>query len=533
MFEPQSTDEGRQRKVIVRALIVLGVCALVGYEGASAVPRLLGYGPSARPNIVVRRQGAGGPQPVRFGQGFPGGFGGFGGGDLQILKQFDKDGDGRLNADERKAAREYLDSSGRQRRGFGFGGGRRVPAEPGPHLTPADVKSYPNAPLYDAGTLRTLFIQFEETDWEDELTDFYHTDVDVPATVIVDGRTYRDVGVRFRGNSSFRMVPEGRKHSFTINFDFVHADQQLQGYRTLHLLNANQDPTFLKPVLYAEIARDYMPAPKANFMRVVVNGESWGVYPNVQPFNKDFLRDNFNTTKGARWTAPGSPRGRAGLEYLGDSIGPYKRLFEIKSKDDPKAWADLVNLCKVLNQTPANKLEAALAPILNIDGALRFLALDNALINNDGYWTRASDYSIYQDTNGKFHIIAHDYNETVNETEGRGFGGGGVRPFSVDLDPLIGLDDETKPLRSQLLAVPALRAKYLGYVHDIGQRWLDWKKLGPIALTYQALIAADVKSDTHKLYGFEDFNAAGISGESTKSFADRRRAYLMQYTPGN
>jgi hypothetical protein len=108
-----------------------------------------------------------------------------------------------------------------------------------------------------------------------------------------------------------------------------------------------------------------------------------------------------------------------------------------------------------------------------------------------------------------------------------------VRPFSVDLDPLIGLDDETKPLRSQLLAVPALRAKYLGYVHDIGQRWLDWKKLGPIALTYQALIAADVKSDTHKLYGFEDFNAAGISGESTKSFADRRRAYLMQYTPGN
>jgi hypothetical protein len=81
--------------------------------------------------------------------------------------------------------------------------------------------------------------------------------------------------------------------------------------------------------------------------------------------------------------------------------------------------------------------------------------------------------------------------------------------------------------------VPALRAKYLGYVHDIGQRWLDWKKLGPIALTYQALIAADVKSDTHKLYGFEDFNAAGISGESTKSFADRRRAYLMQYTPGN
>ena len=282
-------------------------------------------------------------------------------------------------------------------------------------------------------------------------------------------------------------------------------------------------------MLYAEIARDYIPAPKANFMRVVINGESWGVYPNVQPFNKDFLREYFATTKGARWTAPGSPRGRSGLEYLGENLGAYKRLFEIKTKDDPKAWADLVHLTKVLNQTPMSRLEMELAPILDVDETLRFLALDNALINNDGYWTRASDYSIYEDPNGKFHIIPHDFNETVNETEGRGFGGG-VRPFSVDLDPLIGLDDDTKPLRSKLLAVPSLRARYLRYVRDIADRWLDWKKLGPIATKYQALIAADVKSDTHKLYGFEGFDAASSSSESVKSFADRRRAYLLDYT---
>ena len=42
---------------------------------------------------------------------------------------------------------------------------------------------------------------------------------------------------------------------------------------------------------------------------------------------------------------------------------------------------------------------------------LWFLALDNALINNDGYWTRASDYSLYRDPKGKFHVIPHDMNE--------------------------------------------------------------------------------------------------------------------------
>ena len=43
----------------------------------------------------------------------------------------------------------------------------------------------------------------------------------------------------------------------------------------------------------------------------------------------------------------------------------------------------------MLNETPPDRLEAALAPILDVDGALRFLALEIALVNGDGYWMRA------------------------------------------------------------------------------------------------------------------------------------------------
>jgi hypothetical protein len=212
-------------------------------------------------------------------------------------------------------------------------------------------------------------------------------------------------------------------------------------------------------------------------------------------------------------------------------VEQYKRVYEIKTKDDPASWAALINLCKVLSETPASRLEAALAPILDIDGALKFIALDDALINNDGYWTRASDYNIYLDVKGRFHVMPHDFNETIAVIEGRGGFGGGPgagRPGSVELDPLVGLNDETKPLRSKLLAVPALRVRYLGYVRDIAERWLDWKKLGPLATRYQALIAADVKTDTHKLYSFEDFDAVS-SSESIKGFADARRAFLLRY----
>jgi hypothetical protein len=298
----------------------------------------------------------------------------------------------------------------------------------------------------------------------------------------------------------------------------------------------------------------------------VINGESWGVYVNAQQFNKDFVRDNFGTTKGARWKVPGSPGGRAGLNYLGEDVAEYKRLYEIKSKDDPKSWADLIRLCRVLNDTPPAKLEAALDPILNIDGVLKFLALDVALVNTDGYWTRASDYSIYQDVKGQFHVIPHDMNEALISEGGRGgrgpggpppdfargfppdgfggppLGGGppemgrrGGRGFGPsggpELDPLVGLNDPGKPLRSKLLAVPALRARYIAYVRDIAERWLDWSRLGPLAKSYQAVIADEVKLDTRKLYSTQSFETALDEGEdSLRKFVESRREFLLKVT---
>ncbi len=495
------------------------------------------------------------PPPFRPGQ-FPGGpgrgpgFGGFGE-DRKLVAKFDKNGDDRLDAGERKAARASLAAEGAGGpRGFGgrrggFGGRGVVPGSPGPRLAPADVASYPGAPLYDLATLRTIFLQFESSDWEQELAAFYNSDVDVPAAAVVDGKTYQDVGVHFRGASSYMMIPEGSKRSLNLAFDFVNAKQEIGGYRTLNLLNANGDPTLVRTILYSQIAAQYLPTPRANYVRVVINGESWGVYVNSQQFNKDFTRDFFKSTQGARWKVPGSPGGRGGMEYLGEDAATYKRTYEIKSKDDPKSWAALIRMFRVLNETPPEKLEAALAPLLDVDGVLKFLALEVALVNSDGYWARASDYSIYLDEKGIFHVLPHDVNEGLADEGGRGGpppggpepgrGGRGMFAFgraTAELDPLIGLDDPAKPLRSKLLAVPALRQRYLSYVRDIAERWLDWKTIGPKVAQYQALIADDVKSDTRKLYSFEAFkNDVDGAERSLKTFVERRRAFLLKPQP--
>jgi hypothetical protein len=91
--------------------------------------------------------------------------------------------------------------------------------------------------------------------------------------------------------------------------------------------------------------------------------------------------------------------------------------------------------------------------------------------------------------------------------------------------------DPTKPLYAKLLAVPALRQKYLAYVREIAEKWLDWNTLLPIAKASHALIAADVTADTRKLYDNGGF-AAGIAdtGNPLKTFIDTRRAFLLQVT---
>jgi CotH protein len=370
--------------------------------------------------------------PGGRGFGGPGGPGGPFQEERKLVAKFDTDKNGWLNDEERATARketppepERRGPGRRGRRGSPPGGpaggpggpgfGRRQnmePAKPGEHVSPADVENFPNADLYDPSVLRTLFLTFENDDWEKELSDFHNTDVEVPATLTVDGKQYSNVGIHFRGMSSYMGVPASYKRSLNLSMDFVDNNQRLYGYRTLNLLNAHEDSSFMSSVLYSHIARQYLPAPKANFVRVVINGEDWGVYANVEQFNKDFIKENYGTDLGNRWKVRGNPGADAGLRYLGDELEPYRQRFTLKSKNDDMAWRDLIALCRTLEQTPPEKLEAALEPILDVDSTLKFLALDVALVNNDGYWVRSSDYSIYQDPQGKFHFIASDMNES-------------------------------------------------------------------------------------------------------------------------
>ncbi|MDE0485321.1 MAG: CotH kinase family protein [Candidatus Poribacteria bacterium] len=482
--------------------------------------------------------------PPNIAPGQRGGPPGFGGGRRgprpaeKLVTQFDTNKDGKLTGDERKAVLEARGEaySPEQRAGTPIGNIDND-VEASLTSTPKDSPEF-----YDAGTLRTLYLRFHDKDWYAQLNAFYRTDVEVPAELVVDGKVYPEVGVRFRGTSSYFTV-ESAKKSFNVAIDYGNDSQRLYGYKTLNLLNGHVDPSFLREVLFNQIARDYIPAMKTNFVKLVINGESWGVYINLQQYNKDFLDEWFGTRDGVRWKV--GPGGGA-LTYAGNDTEAYQRTYQLKTANVENPWENLIALCEMLDaKTPNAKLETDLPAIFNVDRALWQLAVSNVFMDDDSYIHKGGDFSIYQDVNQRFHLISHDNNETFRfggERRGGGGGPGGRGPGGWSwgelilgtVSPTTHAENPMRPVISRLLDIPEWKARYIAHVRTVVDEWLDWEVLEPVIKEYHTLIDAEVQKDDKKLDSYQRF-VESIDGDeggripSFKRYVTQRREVLLNH----
>src|SRR3972149_4395775 len=91
-------------------------------------------------------------------------------------------------------------------------------------------------------------LQFSSSDWYAIREQNFESNPDdpayEPATVTVDGRSFAEVGVRFKGNSSYNN-PEYKK-SLKLAFDEFLPEQRLDAMKTINLNNGFKDPTFAR-----------------------------------------------------------------------------------------------------------------------------------------------------------------------------------------------------------------------------------------------------------------------------------------------
>lgn len=383
--------------------------------------------------------------------------------------------------------------------------------------------------FYNESKLRKIYLEFEDLDYWAQLEANYDTEIYVKATLKYEDEILTDVGVQFKGNTSYTKLSDAaEKMSFSIKTDLFVEDQDLSGYSNLNLNNAYEDNSTIREVVYANLCRNHIPAPQANFIELYINNEYWGPYANVQQVNKDMLEDWFMSNDGARFRADAStttaPKtdekpiggggsqwgdGTAALNYLGADILEYQKYYTLKSSDIEDSWEKLVTVCDVLNNTSINELEETVKDYLDIDRTLWFLAHEIMYSDDDSYIYKGKmDYYVYYEPEtGRLTPLEFDGNSAMNIK-------------NVNWDIFMNENNVNYPLLNRLLSIPTIRQRYLAHVRTILDEEMNLEEVFALIDGYTALIDASVNADPKKLITYQDFTS-GVT-ELKKYFTDRK-----------
>jgi hypothetical protein len=267
-------------------------------------------------------------------------------------------------------------------------------------------------PLFDGDAVHDIYLFFSEPDWYEKLRANFEGSDDPPymeATFVWNEITMERVGVRFKGNSSYRTYP-GTKKSFKIKTNEFVKGRRIQGIDTLNLHNAFKDPSYVREKIYYELAREAgLKASRTNYAALHVNGEYWGLYFLTEDVDGEFLENHVGAKENGN-LYKGDPRGT--LEWRGTDPGPYRREYEKDNNEDDDDWSDLIRLVETLNRTPPAELKDRLAAALDIESAIALLAMDNLTANLDSYIGSGHNYYLYhRKSDGKFVFFPWDPNE--------------------------------------------------------------------------------------------------------------------------
>ncbi|WP_150122574.1 CotH kinase family protein, partial [Rhodopirellula islandica] len=431
------------------------------------------------------------------------------------------------------------------------------------------------AAFFDDSFVHEVSITFENEDWYDVLFDSHANDAEDPyfaADVTIDGITMENVGVRFKGNSSF--TGTGIKKSLKIDFDEFDEDNDSLTYLGLKKLNLNNnynDPTMLREKLLYDFASNFVEgASRAVHTNVTINGELYGVYTAVEQVDKTYVQTRFgsdedgNLFKGAAADEvvddPNADFG-SDLTYLGDDPVAYEENYQLKTNETANDYSDLVEFIDVLNNTSAEDLSEAIEPLLDVDDALASIAINNLFANLDSYNGAAHNYYLYdRDDTGQFTHILWDANESfgrfslftspgedlqeldpfwlpVATTTGGPIGGpgGGGPPVGGPGDIVEDEDaEESRPLMENLWAVDEYSADYLRDLAEMLREGFDVTTATERIDELADLIRDDVTADPNKQYTTAQFEqnltSDIVSGMGTiyglTSFIETRAEYL-------
>lgn len=140
----------------------------------------------------------------------------------------------------------------------------------------------------------------DEDDWQEMLGNAISEQY-IMTDVIVNGKKFKNVGVRPKGNSSLTQVAnsDSDRYSFRLQFDEYIESQTCFGLEGFVVNNMLGDSTYMKEYVSYELMQEIgVDAPYFGYADIKVNGKSWGLYLAVELYNESYEERAFGDTSG-------------------------------------------------------------------------------------------------------------------------------------------------------------------------------------------------------------------------------------------
>lgn len=354
--------------------------------------------------------------------------------------------------------------------------------------------------VFEENTIKRLEIEISETNWSAMQSDlssnigssgFGPADIDfdpiwVPATITFEGKDWYKVGIRYKGNSTLRNAYNSTtdKYPFKLDFDefednFPQIDnQRFYGFKQLNLSNNDSDGTFLREKVSADLFREFgVPSARTAFYAVYLdrgNGSQFiGLYTLVEEVDDSVPDSQFDDNNGNLYKPDGDAATFA--------IGTFDEdELDLKTNEDESDFSDVQEFYDVLHSelrtSNSQQWKTNLEAIFNVDGFLKYLAVNNVIQNWDTYGNMTHNYFLYNDS-GTLTWIPWDNNEAFQDGKREG-------SLSLSMDEV----STNWPIIRYIMDVAEYEQTYLNYVEEFIDGPFDTTSLNDQISNYQTLL---------------------------------------------
>ena len=297
------------------------------------------------------------------------------------------------------------------------------------------------------------------------------SDREFRAVFVFDNGAVRDtleqVGFRLRGNTS----RTSKKKSFKVSFNTFTPGRKYFGVEKMNLNGEHNDPSVMRSKIMWDILRKWnIPAPRANHVRVHINGNYFGLYINVEHIDEEFALSRFGNKDGNLYKCLYP----ADLAYRGPDPDSYKLwngtrwTYELKTNLEANDFSDLGELIGILHNTEDQNLVCELDGVFNVQDYLKIMAAQIFCGDWDGYLYNKNNFYLYHNTqSGRFEYIPYDVDNTF------GIDWFGINWAERNIYGWQPGGDQVRPLYDRIVNNPVLRDQFSFYARELIENTLD------------------------------------------------------------